>query len=121
MSTTAGRLETHEARVSERLTSLLETLKNLVAWLATVDHKKLGKRYIVTSFVFFFIRGVEAALLRVQLVRPENHFLSPEAFKSAVHDAWNNHSFSVPAAGAFRLQLLSRTAAHRGMLYVFSL
>ena len=107
MSTTAGRLETHEPRVSERLTSLWETPKNLVAWLATVDHKKLGKRYIVTSFVFFFLGGVEAALLRVQLVRPENRFLSPEAFNQlfTMHGTTMMFLFLQPVLSGFSFYL----------------
>ena len=80
MSIVATPVPEHDPAVAERLKSLWGTPKNVVAWLATVDHKKLGKRYIVTGFVFFFLGGIEALLLRVQLSRPENHFLPPEAF-----------------------------------------
>ncbi|HTI63447.1 MAG TPA: cytochrome c oxidase subunit I [Gemmatimonadaceae bacterium] len=80
MSIAAAPVPERDPAVAERLTSLWETPKNIVAWLATVDHKKLGKRYIVTGFVFLFLGGVEALLLRVQLSRPENQFLPPEAF-----------------------------------------
>jgi cytochrome c oxidase subunit I len=80
VSIAAAPVPERDPAVAERLTSLWETPKNIVAWLATVDHKKLGKRYIVTGFVFLFLGGVEALLLRVQLSRPENQFLPPEAF-----------------------------------------
>jgi cytochrome c oxidase subunit I len=80
VSITAAPVPERDPAVAERLTSLWETPKNVVAWLTTVDHKKLGKRYIVTGFVFLFLGGVEALLLRVQLIRPENQFLPPEAF-----------------------------------------
>jgi cytochrome c oxidase subunit I len=49
-------------------------------WLTTVDHKQLGIMYVLFGLVFFFVGGVEASLIRIQLARPENHFLSPEAF-----------------------------------------
>jgi cytochrome c oxidase subunit 1 len=49
-------------------------------WLTTVDHKQLGIMYIVFALVCFLIGGVEASLMRIQLARPENHFLSPETF-----------------------------------------
>jgi cytochrome c oxidase subunit 1 len=49
-------------------------------WLTTVDHKQLGIMYIVFSLIFLLIGGVEASLIRIQLARPENHFLTPEAF-----------------------------------------
>jgi cytochrome c oxidase subunit 1/cytochrome c oxidase subunit I+III len=63
-----------------RLTELWETPHNLWAWLTTVDHKKLGVRYIVTAFAFFLLGGIEAALLRAQLARPESALLSPEQY-----------------------------------------
>ena len=50
------------------------------AWIATVDHKRIGILYLVTSLFFFLVGGVEALLIRVQLARPNAHFLSPEAF-----------------------------------------
>ena len=35
--------------------------------LATVDHKIIGRRYIVTAFVFLALGGVLAMLMRLQL------------------------------------------------------
>ena len=52
----------------------------LVSWLTTVDHKRIGILYGVTSFIFFIIGGVEALLLRIQLARPENTFLNEETY-----------------------------------------
>ncbi len=69
-----------EARIAGRLEQLWETPHTLLARIATVDHKALGLRYIITGFVFFFLGGVEAALLRAQLARPGAHLLSPEAY-----------------------------------------
>jgi heme/copper-type cytochrome/quinol oxidase subunit 1 len=52
----------------------------LLAWIATVDHKRIGILYLLTTLVFFLIGGVEALLMRLQLAWPENHLLSPEAY-----------------------------------------
>jgi cytochrome c oxidase subunit 1/cytochrome c oxidase subunit I+III len=52
----------------------------LLGWVASVDHKQIGIMYLVATFVFFLIGGVEASLMRIQLARPENSFLSPEAY-----------------------------------------
>ena len=52
----------------------------IVAWLGTVDHKKIGVRYLVTAAVFFLAAGVEAALMRAQLARPEQRLLDPEQY-----------------------------------------
>jgi cytochrome c oxidase subunit 1 len=49
-------------------------------WVVTVDHKKLGILYILYGIVFLIIGGIEAAIIRIQLIVPHNHFVSPEVF-----------------------------------------
>jgi cytochrome c oxidase subunit 1 len=49
-------------------------------WVTTVDHKRLGILYVVYALVFLLIGGVEATIMRVQLIRPHNDFVSPEVF-----------------------------------------
>src|SRR6202162_3064623 len=49
-------------------------------WVATVDHKRLGILYIVYALVFLLIGGIEAIVIRIQLIRPHNDFVSPEVF-----------------------------------------
>src|SRR6201992_3298633 len=49
-------------------------------WIVTVDHKKLGILYIVYSLIFLVIGGIEATIIRIQLIVPHNHFVSPEVF-----------------------------------------
>src|SRR5919109_4290851 len=44
----------------------------LWAWLTTVDHKRIGILYGASAFVFFLIGGIEALIIRLQLVRPHN-------------------------------------------------
>ena len=39
-------------------------------WVTTVDHKRLGILYIVYALVFLVIGGIEAGVMRIQLVRP---------------------------------------------------
>ncbi len=52
----------------------------LFGWVATVDHKRVGILYLLTAMFFLLVGGAEALLLRIQLIRPNNHFLSPDAF-----------------------------------------
>ena len=52
----------------------------LVDWLTTVDHKKIGILYGVTALVFMLVGGLEALLIRIQLAKPDNAFLSAETY-----------------------------------------
>src|SRR5271166_2702317 len=52
----------------------------LYSWVTTVDHKRLGILYIVYALVFLVIGGIEATIMRIQLIVPHNHFVSPEVF-----------------------------------------
>src|ERR1700756_3986420 len=49
-------------------------------WVATVDHKRLGIMYIVYALSFLVIGGIEATIMRVQLIRPHADFVSPQVF-----------------------------------------
>ncbi|MFZ0885157.1 MAG: cytochrome c oxidase subunit I [Candidatus Acidiferrales bacterium] len=49
-------------------------------WVVTVDHKKLGIMYILYALLFFVVGGVEALIMRIQLIVPHNHFVSPQVF-----------------------------------------
>ncbi|HEX2864333.1 MAG TPA: cytochrome c oxidase subunit I [Deinococcales bacterium] len=68
------------ARTGEDLRELWESPPGLAGFLGTVDHKRIGVRYSLTALAFFLIGGVEALMMRTQLIRPENTFLSPEAY-----------------------------------------
>jgi hypothetical protein len=49
-------------------------------WVTTVDHKRLGILYIIYALVFLLIAGIEATVIRIQLIRPHNDFVSPQVF-----------------------------------------
>jgi cytochrome c oxidase subunit 1 len=50
------------------------------SWLTTVDHKRIGVLYLVTSIFFFVYGGIEAAILRAQLAGPNMHVVSAEMY-----------------------------------------
>jgi cytochrome c oxidase subunit I len=50
------------------------------SWLTTVDHKKIGIMYFVSSFIFLLIGGIEALTIRTQLATPEGTFLSADLY-----------------------------------------
>jgi len=49
-------------------------------WVTTVDHKRLGILYIGYALVFLCIGGIEATIMRVQLMVPHNDLVSPQVF-----------------------------------------
>ncbi|HEX8894070.1 MAG TPA: cbb3-type cytochrome c oxidase subunit I, partial [Terriglobales bacterium] len=49
-------------------------------WVTTVDHKRLGILYISYALFFLVIAGIEATIMRIQLIRPHNDFVSPQVF-----------------------------------------
>ena len=55
-------------------------LDQLTDWVITVDHKKIGLMYIAYALIFLLVGGFEAILLRIQLMVPHNHCLSPDVF-----------------------------------------
>ena len=55
-------------------------LQWLNSWVTTVDHKKLGILYTVYALVFLLVGGVEAMVIRIQLIKPDNNFVSAEVF-----------------------------------------
>jgi cytochrome c oxidase subunit 1 len=52
----------------------------LLNWISTVDHKQIGIMYLCSAVFFFLVGFSEAILMRIQLMRPENTVLSPEAY-----------------------------------------
>jgi cytochrome c oxidase subunit I len=49
-------------------------------WVTTVDHKRLGIMYILYALLFLIIGGIEATIMRIQLIAPHNNFVSPQVF-----------------------------------------
>jgi cytochrome c oxidase subunit I len=69
-----------EPQLAERLEKLWATSPGLYGWFATVDHKTLGIRYIVTAFAFLALGGIEALIMRIQLAQPNAGVLTPEQY-----------------------------------------
>ncbi len=50
------------------------------SWITTVDHKRIGILYGYSAFFLFLLGGIEALILRIQLAKPENAFISAETY-----------------------------------------
>ena len=77
--------------------------KGWLAWLTTTDHKKIGIMYMVLTFGFFLLGGVEALLIRLQLSQADNTFLSPQTYNQLItmHGTTMIFLFVVPMMAGF--------------------
>ena len=73
------------------------------SWFTTVDHKKIGILYGISSFLFFIIGGVEALLIRSQLAKPSNTVLNAEQYNQifTMHGLTMIFLFVMPMSAAF--------------------
>jgi len=55
---------------AEMLERTWQDQRSLLGFLRVNDHKRLGRRFVVTSFGFFVAAGMLAVLMRVQLAFP---------------------------------------------------
>ncbi|MDE0151757.1 MAG: cytochrome c oxidase subunit I [Bdellovibrionales bacterium] len=52
----------------------------LWSWLSTLDHKRIGLLYLFSVLTFFFIGGIFALLLRLELFTVGETIMGPEAY-----------------------------------------
>ncbi|MCG3160751.1 MAG: cytochrome c oxidase subunit 1 [Acidobacteria bacterium] len=50
------------------------------SWLFTTDHKRIGLLYLVSITLFFFLGGLFALLIRLDLLTPPGDMMSSEAY-----------------------------------------
>ncbi|MDX2150961.1 MAG: cytochrome c oxidase subunit I [Bryobacteraceae bacterium] len=90
----------------------LNDLKGIKSWLLTVDHKRIGVMYLWLILAAFFIGGVFAMLVRLELLTPGKTIMDAEQYNRAftLHGVVMVFLFiipSVPAAlGNFVLPLM---------------
>ena len=53
-------------------------------YLTTVDHKKIAILYLITGGFFFIVGGIEAMLIRIQLAKPDNDFVSAGLYNEII-------------------------------------
>jgi len=78
-------------------------MRGIISWLTTTDHKRIALLYFYTTFAFFLIAGVEALLIRTQLAKPDNRFLSEQEYNQLItgHGSLMIFFWLVPVFSAF--------------------
>lgn len=107
------------ATVEERLTLAWETAPNLLSRIATVDHKELGKRYLVTAFAFLVLGGVAALVMRAQLAGPEQRLLSPDLYNQlfTMHGTTMMLLYASPVLTGFGVYLVPLMIGARDLVF----
>ncbi|MBD7968782.1 cytochrome c oxidase subunit I [Paenibacillus gallinarum] len=53
-------------------------------WITTVDHKKIAVLYLIAGALFFGIGGIEAILIRIQLMEPYSEIVTTQVFNELI-------------------------------------
>jgi cytochrome c oxidase subunit I+III len=91
----------------------------LGSWITTVDHKRIGVRYLLTAFVFFLAGGAEAAIMRSQLARPDSSLVSPSTYDQlfSMHGVTMIFLFATPMLFGFGNYLVPLMIGARDMAF----
>ena len=107
------------AAPGRRLEEIWKTEPGLAGWFSTVDHKEIGKRYIVTALIFLVLGGIEALVMRVQLARPNQQLLTPEQYNQlfSTHGMTMIFLYALPILSGFSNYLWPLILGSRDMAF----
>ena len=97
--------ELHEHQLLEQT---WQQPRGFFRWFTHVHHQSIGKRFIITAFIFFFLGGVLALLMRLQLARPQQALLGPDLYNQifTVHGSTMMFLFAVPVVQGMGIYLV---------------
>src|SRR5438067_50869 len=105
--------------LEQQLERVWGTPKTLWGWLTTVDHKLIGKRYIITALVFLVLGGLSAAVMRLQLARPDNNLVGPDTYNQlfTMHGSTMMFLFAVPVMETMAVYLVPLMVGTRNIAF----
>jgi len=88
--------------VPETPVNYLNASFGLRSWLLTIDHKRIALLYLVTITLFFFVGGVFALLIRLELLTPRGELFTAETYNKlfTMHGLIMIFFFLIPAVPA---------------------
>ena len=103
----------------DRLKEIWETRPGLYGFIASVDHKEIGIKYLVTAFAFLVLGGLEALLMRIQLAQPGEHVLTPEQYDElfSMHGITMIFLYALPILSGFSNYLFPLVLGSRDMAF----
>ena len=91
----------------------------VAGWVTTVDHKRIGLLYIVTSLVFFAAGGILALLMRAQLAQADENFITRDRYNElfTIHGTTMVFLVIVPIFAGFANYLVPLMIGARDMAF----
>jgi cytochrome c oxidase subunit I+III len=113
-----GRAES-EREERARLERVWGSPSGFFGWFRHVNHKSIGRRFVITAFVFFALAGLLALAMRLQLARPEMNFLSPDRFNQfmTIHGTTMMFFFAVPVMEGLGIYFVPLMIGTRDMAF----
>ena len=101
-------MSARDAEIEAKLARTWADAPGLRGFLATTDHKRIGRRYLVTAMVFFALAGVLALVMRTQLGAADNHLVGPDRYAQlfSLHGSAMMFLFAVPVMTAMGAHLV---------------
>jgi cytochrome c oxidase subunit I len=103
----------------ERLERTWSRPAGIVGWFSAVDHKEIGKRYVVTALIFLALAGALAVAMRLQLSRPNNQLIGAERYNEifTMHGTTMMFLFAVPVMQGMQIYLTPLMVGTRAMSF----
>ncbi len=104
---------------AERVERAWKEKPGVAGYLSTVNHKRLGMRYIYTAFVFFFAAGIMALVMRTQLAQPNESLLTPQQYNElfTMHGTTMIFLFNTPVLAGFGIYVIPLMIGARDMAF----
>ncbi|MGY2907604.1 cytochrome c oxidase subunit I [Bradyrhizobium sp. URHC0002] len=108
-----------QSELAALLLTLWRTPSGWLGSLTSVDHKVIGKRYILTAFAFLILGGLLAVLMRLQLAGAERKLLSADLYNQVftMHGSTMMFLFAVPVMEAFAVYFVPLMVGTRNIAF----
>lgn len=103
----------------ERFARIWESPTGWSGWIATVNSRPLGLRYMKTALAFFVVGILLALVMRAQLAVPDNDLLSAKAYNAVftMHGSTMLYLFAVPFIEGLGMYLIPMLIGSRDLAF----
>jgi cytochrome c oxidase subunit I len=93
--------------------------RGLWSWVTSIDHKQLGMMYIGSALFFFLVGLTLAMIMKIQLIVPNNHFVSQNFYNQVftMHGTTMIFLMAMPLLFGFSVYLTPLMIGAKDMAY----